>query len=158
MTSLPCVPVLLTSAAFFPLMKTVAETFPSNALPQSLRSPFLAAARPSKKTSAEPVAIGFLPWPGSGQAVGSVTRAAGFAISESILSKFRSANFSPLAASSSKGCVKNNSNSFRCHPLPAFTSFGDRQKIRMKIKTSEKKHCSPSRRRDLCAIFWKSFK
>jgi hypothetical protein len=66
-------------------MKTVAETSPTNALPHALVSDFLAAARPSKKTSEEPETIGFVPCPGKGHAVGSVMRAAGFAISDSFL-------------------------------------------------------------------------
>lgn len=58
-------------------MKTVLETAPVIGLPQADWSLFRAAARPSKMTLGEPVTIGLVPWPGSGQAVGSLTRAAG---------------------------------------------------------------------------------
>ena len=59
-------------------MNTVAEKAPLRAWPQVQESPRRAAARPLKKTSPEPLAIGLVPWPGMGQVVGSVTRAAGF--------------------------------------------------------------------------------
>lgn len=59
-------------------MNTVAENAPLRAWPQVQVSPRRAAARPLMKTSPEPLAIGLVPWPGMGQVVGSVTRAAGF--------------------------------------------------------------------------------
>ena len=64
--------------AFRPLMNTVEENPPFRAWPQVHVSLTRAAARPLKKTSGEPLAIGLVPWPGRGQVVGSVRRAAGF--------------------------------------------------------------------------------
>lgn len=58
-------------------MRTVEATSPVIGLPHALLSFWRAAAKPSKKTSGEPAAIGLTPWPGRGQEVGSVTRAAG---------------------------------------------------------------------------------
>jgi hypothetical protein len=65
-------------------MKTVPETADANALPQVQASPFRAAASPSKNTSGEPEAMALGPCPGIGQLVGSVMRAAGFAMFDSL--------------------------------------------------------------------------
>jgi hypothetical protein len=48
-----------------------------------------AAARPSKFTLGEPLAIGFVPCPGKGQLVGSVTRAAGLPLTGRSFSRFQ---------------------------------------------------------------------
>ena len=77
-TTPPWLAVLSRVMAFLPLINTVAEKAPLRAYPQVHVSPRRAAARPLKKTSGEPLAIGLVPWPGSGHVVGSVTRAAGF--------------------------------------------------------------------------------
>lgn len=79
-TTSPCEPVVSIRAAFLPLMNTVAETLETRALPQVQVSHLRAAARPSKNTSGDPEAIAFGPCPGIGQEVGSVIRAAGFAM------------------------------------------------------------------------------
>ena len=78
MTLLPWAPVLPTVAAGKPLMRTVEATSPTIALPHALLSVCRAAAKPSKKTSGDPEAIGLTPCPGTGQEEGSVMRAAGF--------------------------------------------------------------------------------
>jgi hypothetical protein len=65
-------------------MKTVPETAEANALPQVQVSPLRAAASPSKKTSGDPEAMALDPCPGMGQLVGSVIRAAGFAMFDSL--------------------------------------------------------------------------
>lgn len=77
-TTLPCAPILPSVTAGRPLMSTVDETAEIIGLPQAETSPCRAAGRPSKTTSGEPWAMGLLPCPGTGQVVGSVTRAAGF--------------------------------------------------------------------------------
>src|SRR5471030_189956 len=64
--------------ALRPLMNTVEEKPPVRGWPQVHVSLTRAAASPLKKTSGEPLAIGLVPWPGSGQVAGSVTRVAGF--------------------------------------------------------------------------------
>lgn len=79
MTTLPWVPPVSIVAAFLPLMKTVEDRPEDNALPHVQVSPWRAAESPSKKTSGEPVAMGLVPCPGSGQLEGSVLRAAGLA-------------------------------------------------------------------------------
>lgn len=66
--------------SILPLINTVEDTADAKALPQVQVSPLVAAARPSKKTSGDPDAIAFGPCPGIGQLVGSVIRAAGFAM------------------------------------------------------------------------------
>lgn len=58
-------------------------------LPQADLSVMRAAARPSKFTLGEPLAIGFVPCPGRGQLVGSVNRAAGLPL---MGSPFRGSN------------------------------------------------------------------
>lgn len=78
MITLPWPPVLPSVAAGRPLISTVLATAPTTGLPQADVSLIRAAGRLSKKTFGEPVAIGFMPWPGTGQEVGSVWRAAGF--------------------------------------------------------------------------------
>jgi hypothetical protein len=52
-------------------------TAPVIGLPQADLSVIRAAAKPSKFTFGEPLAMGLVPCPGNGPAVGSVTRAAG---------------------------------------------------------------------------------
>lgn len=83
-TTSPCEPMVPTRAAFLPFMKTVPDTAEANALPQVQASSFRAAASPSKNTSGEPEAIALGPCPGIGQLVGSVMRAAGFAMFDSL--------------------------------------------------------------------------
>lgn len=78
MMTLPWPPVLPSVAAGRPLISTVLATAPTIGLPQADVSLIRAAGRLSKKTFGEPVAMGFVPWPGMGQEVGSVWRAAGF--------------------------------------------------------------------------------
>ena len=80
-TTLPCAPILPSVTAGRPLMSTVDETVEIIGLPQAEVSPCRAAGRPSKTTSGEPWTMGLLPCPGTGQVVGSVTRAAGFPLS-----------------------------------------------------------------------------
>lgn len=87
-TVLPCEPVLPTVAAFNPLMNTVLLSPPTNGLPHALLSVALAAGKPSKNTSGEPETMGLVPCPETGHAVGADKRAAGFAISDSILIQF----------------------------------------------------------------------
>ena len=60
-----------------PLMNTVEATAEAIGLPQAETSLCLAAGKPANRTLGEPATMRLVPWPGSGQAVGSVTRAAG---------------------------------------------------------------------------------
>jgi len=83
-TTSPCEPTVPTSAAFLPLMNTVLDTAEASALPQVQVSSFRAAASPSKNTSGDPEAMALGPCPGMGQLVGSVMRAAGFAMFDSL--------------------------------------------------------------------------
>lgn len=83
-TTSPWLPTVPTSAAFWPLINTVEDTAEVNALPQVHLSSLRAAARPSKNTLGDPDAIAFGPCPGMGQLVGSVMRAAGFAMIDSL--------------------------------------------------------------------------
>src|SRR5690606_32902138 len=76
MITLPCAPTLPSVAAGKPLMNTVEATAEAIGLPQAEASLCLAAGKPSNRTLGEPATMGLVPWPGSGQAVGSVTRAA----------------------------------------------------------------------------------
>jgi hypothetical protein len=66
----------------------MADTPETNALPQVQMSPLRAAASPSKKTSEEPEEMALAPCPGIGQLVGSVIRAAGFAMHDSLSAVF----------------------------------------------------------------------
>ena len=68
----PWPPVLSSVAAGRPLISTVLATAPTIGLPQDDVSLIRAAGRLSKTTFGEPVAMGFVPWPGTGQEVGSV--------------------------------------------------------------------------------------
>lgn len=83
--TLPCAPTLPSVAAGKPLMNTVEATAEAIGLPQAETSVCLAAGNPSNRTFGEPTTMGLVPWPGSGQAVGSVTRAAGFPLILQIL-------------------------------------------------------------------------
>src|SRR5690606_16039151 len=76
-TVLPWLPVEPCTAAGLPLIRTVAESAPARVAPHAVGSPWRAAAMFSISTSGEPAVMGLFPWPGSGQAVGSLTRAAG---------------------------------------------------------------------------------
>src|SRR5690606_1918351 len=85
MTTLPWLPMLPSVATGRPLMKTLGTRLPDRAPSQADGSPWRATGRPSKKTSGEPETMGLVPWPGTGQAVGSETRAAGFPCMSDIL-------------------------------------------------------------------------
>src|SRR3989338_1152127 len=76
-TGLPWLPTVPSTVAGLPLISTVGITALARALPQPVGSPMRAAGRLSNSTSGEPATIGLGPWPGIGQAVGSLTRAAG---------------------------------------------------------------------------------
>ena len=105
-TTSPCVPTVPTRAAFLPLMNTVADTAESKALPQVQVSPFLAAARPSKNTSGDPDAMALGPCPGIGQLVGSVMRAAGFAMYDFLSTIFPRATVSELRRAVAQGIAQ----------------------------------------------------
>lgn len=83
-TMSPWLPPVSINAAFLPLMNTVVATPETSALPHVQVSPLRAAARPSKNTSEDPEAMALAPCPGIGQVVGSVTRAAGLAMHDSL--------------------------------------------------------------------------
>lgn len=74
-------------------MNTVADTPETKALPQVQESPLRAAANPSKNTSPDPEAMALAPCPGIGQLVGSVIRAAGFAMHDSLSVVFGNDDF-----------------------------------------------------------------
>src|SRR5690606_12284014 len=85
MITLPWLPMLPGVATGKQLMKTLGTRFPDRVPPQAEGSPWRATGRPSKKTSVEPETMGLVPWPDTGQAVGSETRAAGFPCMSDIL-------------------------------------------------------------------------